>query len=142
MERVKMHDRRKKNGPNKRWRKGWNLKGKVSENPVNIVVQASKQGRSLRNLFQSLNEKNIPFFLWSIASTVGIIGTKYAMRPTGAGHWVYSQDNWHDNPKEKMKWSKNIHDSHATKPQCYFVNTNEMALELNYSSYFKKTLHL
>ena len=93
-----------------------------------MVAQACKYGKILEMCFKASMRRTYPFFLWSIASTVGIIGTKYAMRPTGAGHWVCSQDNWHDNPKEKMKWNKIFHDSHATKPQCYFVNTNEMAL--------------
>ena len=39
-----------------------NYEGKISEYPVNLVAQASKYGRSFRNLFQSLNEKNIPYF--------------------------------------------------------------------------------
>ena len=49
----------RKNGP-KALRIGKAMKGKVSENPVNMVAQASKYRRSFRNLFQSLNEKNVP----------------------------------------------------------------------------------
>ena len=53
----------RKNGP-KLLRIGETMKGKVSENPVNMVSQASnKHGSSFKNLFQSLNEKNIPYFI-------------------------------------------------------------------------------
>ena len=65
-----------------------NYEGKISEYPVNMVAQASKYERSFRNLFQSLNEKNILNFFWKIA-----------MQPSGAGHKVCSQDNWHEQSK-------------------------------------------
>ena len=44
-----------------------------------------------------------PNFLWNISSTVGIIGTKYAMRPSGPGHKVCSQDDWHEHSKGEIK---------------------------------------
>ena len=71
----------RKNGP-KTVKKRRNLKGKVSENPGNMWVQPSKYGSSMRNLLQ-----------------VGMIGAKYAMRPSGAGDKVSSQNNWHKQSK-------------------------------------------
>ena len=41
--------------------------------------------------------------MWNITSTVGMIGTKYALQPSGAGHKVSSQDNWHEQSKGENK---------------------------------------
>ena len=64
-----------------------------------MVAQASKYGSSLEICFKASMRRTYPIFLWSIASVVGIIGTKYATRPSGAGHKVCSQDNWHEQSK-------------------------------------------
>ena len=39
---------------------------------------------------------------------MGMIGAKYAMRPSGAGYKVSSQITGINNPKEKMKWNKSF----------------------------------
>ena len=35
-----------------------------------------------------------------------IIGAKHAMRPSGAGYKVSSQNNCHEQSKGEMKWNK------------------------------------
>ena len=81
-----------------------NYEGKISEYPVNMVAQASKYGRSFRNLFQSLNEKNIPYFFcetlhqqWELLvqnmlCDLQELVTKFVHKITDM-----------NNPKEKMK---------------------------------------
>ena len=80
------------------------MKGKVSENPVNMVAQPSKYGRSFRNLFQFLNEKNITYFFcetlhqqWE--SLVQNMQCDLQELVTKFLHKITAMNN----PKEKMK---------------------------------------
>ena len=63
--------------------------------------------------------------VWEIcfnASKVGMIGTKYAMQPSGAGYKVLvsSHNNCHEQSKgeNEVKWI--FHNNHITKSKIYF----------------------
>ena len=49
--------------------------------------------------FKASMRISYPIFLWKIAWTVEIIGTKYAMQPSGAGYKVSSQNYRHKQSK-------------------------------------------
>ena len=70
-----------------------------------------RKGETWREKFQKIQETREYNLLnmeevWEIrfnASKVGAIGAKYALRPSGAGYKVSSQNNCHEQSKEKMK---------------------------------------